>query len=129
MIDFNIEDAESAEKDFTQNFSRLHLTDFQMTIVDNITEFLDDKLVLSVFALKGFIYRAVKVWQQTMEKPGNSIESFTPKERIEAVRSMFKTLETLLKPALKNSTDDEELTRIMTDGLKFYTDKFAYRED
>ncbi|MFW9988509.1 MAG: hypothetical protein ACFFC3_07625 [Candidatus Odinarchaeota archaeon] len=109
------------------NFQTLHLTPEQKKIVSPLVHVISQRINIREMALKGFLWRVLRDFQ---EKRGMRLDrsmTLTPTERIQGLVQIFMMLKNELTKILIDEQEEPKLEKALMEALELYKSKFVNR--
>ncbi|MFX1366372.1 MAG: hypothetical protein ACFE9Y_15755 [Promethearchaeota archaeon] len=109
------------------NFQSLHLTPEQKNVINSLIHVISQKIDIREMALKGFLCRVLRVFQ---EKRGMKLDrsmTLTPTERIEGLVEIFMMLKKELTKMLIDEEEEPKLEKALMEALELYKSQFVNR--
>ena len=116
-LDFRTTDLKEAEKDY----SRLQISSKQRQVIDQLADLLCQYTSMPKLPMKGFLWKAMKKWQEIHEQPCTVVLSLPYSDRLEKVQEMLTILEEqFLRKVLKSSSDNDKLSKAIKTAFEYY---------
>ena len=103
------------------DYSRLKVAPKQRIIIDQLADLLSKYTGMSKLPMKGFLWKAMKTWQQEYGQRCDTVLSLPFLERLEKVKQMLAILESqYLQRVLRHPNDHEKLSKAIQAAFDYY---------
>ncbi|MFX1376077.1 MAG: hypothetical protein ACFFA0_09715 [Promethearchaeota archaeon] len=109
------------------NFQSLHLTPEQKKIVGSLVHVISQKINIREMALKGFLWRVLRDFQEKRRMSLDESMTLTPTERIQGLIEIFMMLKKELTKILINEEEEPKLEKALMEALELYKSQFVNR--
>lgn len=110
------------------NYEKITFSPEHSAMMNGIAETILQYININKMALKGFIWRAIKDTQVAQKTQLHEVSTMTPENRAKFALASFENLKGYLIKILNNSEDESKILEAVDKGIKFYTEKYMYRE-
>ena len=111
----------AALQKIADEYSRIQATPEQRAIIDQLADLLCQYTGMSKLPMKGFIWKAMKTWQQTYHQPCSSVLVLPFNERAKKVKEMLQILEEqYLSRILRDPIDRTRLSQAIKAAYEYY---------
>jgi len=120
---FDEEQIQKAKEDF----QRVKYDTAQQQFVEDSAQILSEALNINLLAVKGFILRAVKKWQNDYQTSVSELATRPPSDRLAAINDIIKKFKESLIRILKDPKEEDQLNNAIKIAMTTYLKKYAGR--
>ena len=122
-----LQEAENFARVFSteEDFQRLHFPPKQRLFIDDLAKLLIAFLPMKEMAMRGFIIRAVKIWQIKNRKKVSECANWGRKEMLNFGMELMSGIFTELTRTLVQPEQEQELELVLAEAIEMYNTKFC----
>lgn len=120
---FDLKAIEAAEEEYHS----VQPEPLQKKIIKELSEIVSKYILISKFAIRGFIILSIRKWQMEEKKLVADIMSIDPEERIIEVVKIINNCRGFLLKAMIKREQQTELDESINQVIAFYKEKYAFR--